>query len=119
METTTWNDIISSVFIFIGVMFIVISGLGLLRFPDFYIRISAVTKAITLGITFILLGIGIHFNDVLIGSKIIAIILFMLLISPISSHIIARVATKNKVPFWERTNLNEFKEYLKEQEMKE
>jgi multicomponent Na+:H+ antiporter subunit G len=109
-------EIISSFFILAGVIFIVISGIGLLRLPDFYIRISVVTKAITLGITLILMGIGIYFNDLIIASKIIAIISFMMITAPVSAHIIARAATKNKVPFWKKTILKDFQPYLDKQQ---
>jgi multicomponent Na+:H+ antiporter subunit G len=111
-----WIEIVSSLFIFAGVIFIVISSVGLIRLPDFYVRISAITKAITLGITLILIGIGIYFNDLIIGSKILAIISFMMLTSPVSAHIIARAATRDKVPFWEKTQLEEFKPYLEKQQ---
>jgi multicomponent Na+:H+ antiporter subunit G len=111
-----WVEIISSLFILAGVIFIVISGVGLLRLPDFYIRISVITKAITLGITLILIGIGIYFNDLVIASKIIAIITFMMITSPISAHIIARAATKNKVSFWKKTILKDFQPYLDKQQ---
>jgi multicomponent Na+:H+ antiporter subunit G len=109
-------EIISSFFILAGVIFIVISGIGLLRLPDFYIRISVVTKAITLGITLILMGIGIYFNDLIIASKIIAITSFMMITAPVSAHIIARAATKNKVPFWKKTILKDFQPYLDKQQ---
>jgi multicomponent Na+:H+ antiporter subunit G len=109
-------EIISSFLILSGVIFIVISGIGLLRLPDFYIRISVVTKAITLGITLILIGIGVYFNDLVIASKIIAIISFMMITSPVSAHIIARAAAKNKVPFWQKTILKEFQPYLDKQQ---
>jgi multicomponent Na+:H+ antiporter subunit G len=111
-----WVEILSSFFILAGVIFIVISSVGLLRLPDFYIRISVVTKAITLGITLILLGIGIYFNNLLIGSKILLIISFMMITAPISAHIIARAATKNKVPFWKKTLLKDFQPYLDKQQ---
>ena len=114
-----WIEIISSFFILAGVIFIVISSIGLLRLPDFYIRISVITKAITLGITLILLGIGIYFNDLVIGSKVIAIISFMMITSPVSAHIIARAAVKNKVPFWKKTMLKDFQPYLDEHQEKE
>jgi multicomponent Na+:H+ antiporter subunit G len=111
-----WVELISSFFILAGVTFIVISGVGLLRLPDFYIRISVITKAITLGITLILIGIGIYFNNLVIASKIIAIISFMMITSPISAHIIARAATKNKVSFWKKTILKDFQPYLDKQQ---
>lgn len=109
-------EIISSFFILAGVIFIVISGIGLIRLPDFYIRISAITKAITLGITLLLIGIGIYFNDLVIAGKVITIFFFMTLTSPVSAHIIARAATKNKVPFWDKTVLDDFNPYLEKQQ---
>lgn len=114
-----WIEIISSFFILTGVTFIVISSIGLLRLPDFYIRISVVTKAISLGITLILLGIGIYFNDLIIGSKVVAIISFMMITAPVSAHIIARAAIKNKVPFWGKTILKDFQPYLDEHQQRD
>jgi multicomponent Na+:H+ antiporter subunit G len=97
----------------------VISAIGLLRLPDFYIRISAITKAISLGITMILLGIGIYFNNLIVGGKVILIILFMFLTSPVAAHIIAHAAIKKKVPFWGKTLLDEFRPYMKKKEEEE
>ena len=114
-----WAEIISSFFILGGVIFIVISSIGILRLPDFYIRISVITKAITLGITLILIGIGIYFNDLVIASKVITIITFMMITSPLSAHIIARAATKNKVAFWKKTILKDFQPYLDKQQEEE
>lgn len=111
-----FHDILCSVFIVPGIVFIITSGIGIIRFPDFYVRISAVSKAITLGNTLILIGIGIHFNDIVISAKIVSIIIFMMLTSPLSAHIIARAAIRNKVLFWNPTNLTEFREYLKKQQ---
>jgi len=85
----------------------VISAIGLIRLPDFYIRNSASTKATTLGLGLILLGIGIYFNRFQVFMEITAILYFILLISPLAAHITARAAYKTKVPFWDKTNLKE------------
>jgi len=109
-------EILSSFFIMAGVLFIVISSVGLLRLPDFYIRISVITKAITLGISLILIGIGVYFNDLVMVTKVVVIISFMTITSPVSAHIIARAAVRNKVPFWGKTLLDEFKPYLEKEQ---
>lgn len=103
--------IISTVFIWIGVAFMIISAIGIIRLPDFYIRMSAITKAATLGVGFIVTGIGIYFNDIWIVTKVVAIIFFMLLSSPVAAHVISRAASQHHIPFWKITNLKEFKEY--------
>jgi multicomponent Na+:H+ antiporter subunit G len=107
-------EIVSSVFIIAGVAFMIISVVGIIRLPDFYIRMSAITKASTLGIGLILIGIGIYFNEPLLAGKVLIIILFMLLTSPVSAHIIARAAFKDRVPLWKKTFIDEYRPYLKQ-----
>ncbi|WP_299708664.1 monovalent cation/H(+) antiporter subunit G [uncultured Pontibacter sp.] len=106
------REIISSVLIIIGVMFMLISTIGLLRFPDFYIRMSAITKGATLGLGLILSGMGIYFNEPDMFLKVVLIICFTFITSPVAAHVIGRTAVRNKIPFWDRTNLEEFKDYM-------
>lgn len=107
MDVILIKEILSSILIIVGVGFMMIAAIGLLRLPDFYIRNSASTKASTLGLGLILFGISIHFNDVEIALEIIAILIFILLISPLSAHVMARSAFKIKIPFWEKTNFED------------
>lgn len=109
-------EIITSALVILGACFMLISAIGILRLPDFYIRMSAITKAGTIGIGLIVLGIGLHFNEIEVLVKTITIILFMLLTSPVSAHVIAQAAAKSKVPFWDKTDLEDFKDYLEDNE---
>jgi multicomponent Na+:H+ antiporter subunit G len=111
------REIISSIFILAGVIFMLISTFGLLRLPDFYIRMSAITKGATLGLGLILLGMGIFFNEADMALKVFAIILFTFLTAPIAAHVIGRTAVHNKVRFWKETNLEEFQAYLEEEKL--
>ncbi len=106
-------EIISAVFIISGTFFMLISSIGLIRLPDFYIRNSASTKALALGLGIILLGIAIYYNKIDIFIELGAIFFFIYLITPLSAHIIARAAIKNNVKFWEKTqNLQAMDEFL-------
>ena len=109
------REIISSILIIIGVIFMLISSIGLLRFPDFYIRMSAITKGATLGLGLILSGMGIYFNEPDMLLKVMLIIGFTFLTSPVAAHVIGRTAVRNKIPFWDQTDLTEFKEYLRKE----
>jgi multicomponent Na+:H+ antiporter subunit G len=111
------REIISSVLIILGVAFMLIATIGLLRFPDFYIRMSAITKGATLGLGLILTGLGIYFNQPDMLLKVLAIIFFTFLTSPVAAHVISRAAVHNKIPFWKRTNLEEFKDYLHQENL--
>jgi multicomponent Na+:H+ antiporter subunit G len=106
-------EIISAVVIIVGVLFVVIASVGLLRLPDFYIRISAITKAATVGVACIMIGVALNFNEISVAIKAIGVVLFLLITSPIAAHIIGRAAYEEGVPLWKKTGINEYEEYKK------
>jgi len=103
------GQIIGTVLMVFGVFFILIAGIGLLRMPDLYLRMSAATKASTLGMGLILLGTVLYFGELGIASRAIATIIFVLLTAPVSAHMIGRAAYSNGVPLWEGTEVDELK----------
>ncbi|PRY15589.1 multisubunit sodium/proton antiporter MrpG subunit [Pontibacter ummariensis] len=113
------RELISCVLILAGVLFMLIANIGLLRFPDFYIRMSAITKGATLGLGLILLGIGVYFNQSDILLKVFLVIGFSFVTAPVAAHVIGRTAVQNKIPFWQKTNLKEFKDYLAKEHLEQ
>lgn len=103
------KDIIGSIFIVVGSVFIFISSVGLLRMPDLYMRMSATTKAATLGVGFVLLGTAIHFWEVGVLSRAIVIISFLFITAPIAAHMIGRAAYFDGVPLWKGTERDDLK----------
>lgn len=99
--------ILGTVLMMVGVVLIVIAGIGLLRMPDLYLRMSAVTKAATLGLGLILLGTAVYFADLGVASRALATAVFVLLTAPVSAHMIGRAAYSNGAPLWEGTVLDE------------
>lgn len=108
------KDLISAIFILIGAIFMLISSIGMIRLPDFYIRNSASTKAVVLGVLLILSGVGIYYNSSMMFIEIVAILFFVFLIAPLAAHIVARAAVKSKVKFWKNTKLEELSSYQRE-----
>lgn len=106
-------EIISAIVIIIGVLFVVIGAIGLLRLPDFYIRVSAITKAATMGVACIMIGVALNYNEISIAIKAFAVVIFLLITSPIAAHIIGRAAYNEGVPLWKKTEINEYEEYKK------
>ena len=51
--------IISYVFIFLGALFLLLAGVGMIRMPTFFMRMQATSKASTLGVILVLIGINI------------------------------------------------------------
>ncbi|MDT9547087.1 MAG: monovalent cation/H(+) antiporter subunit G [Chlorobium sp.] len=103
------NDILSGSLLLLGSVFILLSAVGILRMPDLYTRMSATTKASTLGIGLVLLGTVFYWQDFGIASRAVAIIVFLFLTAPVAAHVIGRAAYLGKVPLWEKTIINEFK----------
>lgn len=101
------NDSVVSILILAGGFFAAIAGLGLVRLPDVLIRMHASTKAGTLGVGLIVLGVSIHFATSLVIAKAILIILFMLLTAPVAAHLIGRAAYRRGTPLWERTLMHD------------
>ena len=89
-------ELLENGFFLFGSLFILISGLGILKMPDPLSRAHAVTKALTLGIISILVGVSLHFQTPLIGFKMALAILFQLLTIPLAGHIFALLAYKKK-----------------------
>lgn len=103
-------QLISILLILAGVFFVLLAGIGLVRMPDMFLRMSAATKASTLGLGLILLGTAVYFNELTVTSRALAIILFMFLTAPVSAHMIGRAGYSDGVPLWERTQLDELRD---------
>jgi multicomponent Na+:H+ antiporter subunit G len=90
-------------FFILGSFLMFLAGLGLLRLPDVFLRMSAATKASTLGAGFILLAAALYFEDLGTTSRTIATVFFLLLTGPVAAHRIARAAYFDGVHLWEGT----------------
>ena len=82
----------------LGLVFFLGAAVGLVRFPDFYTRMHAAGKGDTLSTMLMLAGFGlVTMEDFSLGSwllliKIMAVVLFIYLTSPTSSHALMRAA---------------------------
>ncbi len=93
-------NIIAIILICLGVFFLLMGTIGILRFPDYYTRMHAAGKCDTLGSLLIVSGLA-FYNGITLGSvKIIFIAVFIFLTSPTATHAIARAALRNNLPLW-------------------
>jgi len=84
------DKFIISLLILLGSFFMLIASIGMVRFKDLYGRLHASTKATSLGILLLLVGVSIYFKDVQVGVKTLLIILFVYLTAPLAAHSIAK-----------------------------
>jgi multicomponent Na+:H+ antiporter subunit G len=84
------GELIGSLLLLGGAIFLFSAGLGVLRMPDTYNRIQTGTKATTLGTILILVGLAcLHPAWTF---KLVILIFFVMLTNPVSSHALARAA---------------------------
>ncbi|QUW23244.1 Na+/H+ antiporter subunit G [Sporosarcina sp. Marseille-Q4063] len=80
--------------ILVGLIFTVVTVIGVIRLPDVYTRAHAASKSATLGVLSILVGVFFHFwlNEGHFSVKILLGILFLFITAPIGGHLMSRAA---------------------------
>jgi len=102
-------EILSLALIGIGVFFMLVASIGVLRMPDIFLRMSASSKASTLGVTSLLMATALHFGELGVTSRALATVIFILLTAPVAAHILGRAAYFVNVPLWQRTWVDELR----------
>lgn len=112
-------EIIISVLVLCGSIFLLGAAVGIIRFPDTYCRMHALGKGSTMGIICLMLAGFIYFLwsgvDVCIQS--LLALFFIAISSPIGGHMISKAAYHYGVPLWEgsvRDDLLEDCEFISE-----
>lgn len=85
-------QILAAAAIVFGSFFCLLAGLGILRLPDLYTRMHAAAKAGLVGAGFILLAVALVGADAAVAMRAIMGILFLILTTPVSAHLLARAA---------------------------
>lgn len=83
-------DVFSVVAISGGAFFFLAGTVGLLRFPDAYTRLHALTKADNLGLALVVVGLLPQMNGFLAAAKLILVWLLVMFSSAAVSKLIAR-----------------------------
>ena len=93
-----WQAVIAAMLV-VGGVFSLVGVVGMLRFPDFYMRLHAPTKATTLGVGGVLLA-SMAWN-LARGNFLpheLLITLFLFVTAPVSANLLAKAALHLRVP---------------------
>jgi multicomponent Na+:H+ antiporter subunit G len=96
------TDVLSVVLIVCGTGFFFAGTVGLLRFPDIYTRLHALTKADNVGLGLVVLGLVLQADSLSGAGKLILIWLLVLVASAVGCHLIARSARNRGIQPWKR-----------------
>jgi multicomponent K+:H+ antiporter subunit G len=87
------SEYLASAFLLVGAAFVLVGAIGLVRLPDFFMRLHAPTKSTTLGVGGMLLASMAHF--LALGAPDLhelLITLFLFVTAPVSAHMLAKAA---------------------------
>jgi multicomponent Na+:H+ antiporter subunit G len=102
-------QVIGTIITGIGIIFLFLGSLGVLRLPDVYNRLQAGTKCTTLGAFLTIVGVGITQPDWL--PKTLVIALFIIITNPISNHALGRASCKSGVPLCDKSVVDKTMEF--------
>lgn len=96
--------VVTGLLLFIGSFFIIVSAIGIVRFPDFYSRIHAAGKCDTFGQAAILMGLMVYEGFSLVSLKLLIIVVFIFVINPTATHALANAAYITGLKPWKKSD---------------
>jgi len=83
---------VAAAFMAAGAVFSLLAAVGVLRLPDLYTRMHAASKAGVVGAGLVLLAMAIESGDGSVIIRAVLGVLFLLLTTPVSAHLLAKAA---------------------------
>jgi multicomponent Na+:H+ antiporter subunit G len=93
-------DLLSAVLILSGSVFFLAGTVGMLRFPDVFSRLHALTKGDNVGLGLTVLGLAVRAESVAAVGKLFLVWTLVLLAGATASHLIARSSLRRGIKPW-------------------
>ena len=91
-------DLLASALILVGLAFFVAGTVGLLRFPEVFTRLHAVTKADNVGLGFVVFGLAVQAQSMWEVAELILVWVLVMVASTTAAHLISGMALARGVP---------------------
>jgi len=91
-------DIIAGIFLIIGAGFVMLAGVGVVRFHDTFSRMHAAAKAPALGLLCIGAGTMLSVRTVPATVVVVLIVVLQLIAGPVSAHLLGRSVYRRARP---------------------
>jgi multicomponent Na+:H+ antiporter subunit G len=96
------TELLAAALLCLGAFFFVAGTIGLLRFPDVYTRLHALTKADNVGLGLIVAGLVLQVPSLALAGKLVLIWLLVVVASASACHLVARAALRRGILPWKR-----------------
>lgn len=93
-------DLLSAALVLAGAAYFFAGTVGMLRFPDVYSRLHALTKGDNVGLGLTILGLAIRAESLAVIGKLLLIWMLVLLGGATASHLIARASLQRGIKPW-------------------
>jgi multicomponent Na+:H+ antiporter subunit G len=93
-------DFLSILLLLGGAVFFLAGTVGMLRFPDVYSRLHALTKGDNVGLGLTVLGLALRAESIAVTGKLLLIWMLVLLAGATASHLIARSSLRRGIKPW-------------------
>ncbi len=103
---------IVSILLIFGSLFMLVAAIGVVKLPDVYMRMHAITKAASLGALLMLLAVFLWHQQWIVAIESLMVLLFVVLTTPIGSYMIARVTHAMEIK-GEGYLMDEYEDYKK------
>lgn len=97
------TTVIAHLLLFSGAAFMLVAALGALRMPDLLTRMHATTKSGVFGAGLMLAGVAVSYMEAGVTARVLAIVGFITLTSPVAAHVIGRAGYFTGAPMWQGT----------------
>lgn len=96
------SDVVSIALLTAGTAFFLAGSMGLVRFPDVYTRLHALTKSDNVGLGLVLAGLAVQADSWFVAGKLLLIWMLVVLAGASVAHLIARGAMQRRIRIWKR-----------------
>jgi len=103
------TEALTAVFLLAGAILMLLAAFGLVRMPDLMCRMHATTKSGALGGGFMMAAVAVYYDDAGVTARALAIVVFIIITTPVAAHIIARAAYFVGIELWPGTLKDELK----------
>ena len=90
-------DFLSWILLLGGAFFLLVGAIGVLRFPDFYTRLHAVSVCDTMGAGLVIAGLMLQGGLTMVTVKLLLMFYFMIFTGPTAVHALAEAALRGRL----------------------
>lgn len=104
---------IAAFLLIFGSLFMLIAAIGVVKLPDVYMRMHAITKAASLGAILMLAAVSILYVTWIVWVEALMVIVFIIFTTPVATQMISKAAHEGHMPKGDGYIMDELEDFNK------